>query len=359
MMTISIIKEYYWMVILVAGAVGGLLHSIENNKFGLPSQMENSKIWDPGFVGDVLFGIAGGLVVFTILPEIKEPSEIMDYVKIVALALVGGYSGKLLLDKAAHKRLDEMENKVNKIETDQINDSNALRLIYETINSSDPNMPIDQENIKKELESASPYVISQGISMIEIARKQAVSFMLDLALRQESNLRNEESSENEYGIRIRLNYLLPLLHELINKHKERIGNIINIHSQYASLAYIYKDKFNPDWKSAYEWINKAIESTNGNVPPIYYYNILIICINLDPCPIECTKEKMSIYFDKVWDSDGRYMLLTCNEVIAPKLQQWITQNKKENIIKYLKENKGKTPCGVENKWKHLLDADGL
>lgn len=355
----------YWLLILMAGAVGGLLHSIEDNHLGFPTRTKNGTTWDPGFLGDVLFGVAGGLVVFTLMPEIQEPSTTMDYVKITALALVGGYSGKLLLDKAAHEKIKAIQGKMEQLELDKADEATALQLIYQTIDKnnfedlSDAALAEQEHEIETVLEAASSAVVTQGISIVEMAREQIILSLLQIPSQESHNADAAAAVTSRRDIlKKRLRNFVPLLKGLIQTEEKNLpeGMAKDIHHHYASLAYLYKDQYESDWDTANNYLSKAIASYElthdpSSVPPIYYFNKLIICLNVTSPEERCSERMRHEYFNKVWNSDARYMIVTCNELIAPGLEAWVKQYHLNELTAYVTQHETSLSSEIIAKWR--------
>ncbi len=64
--TLPIQKKHLWLICL-SGMFGGLLFGIRDKKLVIPHR-KSENIYEPGVITDVLFGVAGGVVIFLILP---------------------------------------------------------------------------------------------------------------------------------------------------------------------------------------------------------------------------------------------------------------------------------------------------
>jgi tetratricopeptide (TPR) repeat protein len=109
--------------IIIAGAFGGLLYSLQNGKLNLPyieiqtstgEQTSHTRnVINLGVVADCLIGIGGSLVVFLILPG---GDGNLTPIKFLATGTIGGYGGRSLLNQAISnisKRQDELEEQVD------------------------------------------------------------------------------------------------------------------------------------------------------------------------------------------------------------------------------------------------------
>ena len=133
------------------------------------------------------------------------------------------------------------------------------------------------------------------------------------------------------------NAFIPLLAVLIKIEKSiNSSEKHRIDHHVAALAYLYKDKPNPDWDKALEHIENAISLhkmfySDQPVLPIYKFNKFICLINTD------NKEQSINAFDDLWDDHGKgcEMLVSAKEIISPNIHQWVIDNNKTDIIKGL------------------------
>lgn len=99
-----------FVLISSAGAFGGLLYTARDSGLEFPHfDPEKKHVLNLGWVADCAYGIAGAFVVFLILPtELANNNSglsfktlpTIGFVKLVAIALVGGYGGRSLVDRA-------------------------------------------------------------------------------------------------------------------------------------------------------------------------------------------------------------------------------------------------------------------
>lgn len=91
---IDLARLHPWATIAGVGAFGGVIYGARAGEVKR-LQMERDKI-QLGWVGDCLFGVAGGYAVFLIVPGKFDidPLQGLECVKMVAVAMIGGYGAE-------------------------------------------------------------------------------------------------------------------------------------------------------------------------------------------------------------------------------------------------------------------------
>ena len=103
--------EHYTLI--TAGAVGGLAYAVRSGTFTFPGRV--SAGWKVGFLGDILHGVIGAYVIYLLLPfeiEAETTGPVTSTVKFVALALLGGYAGRMIIDRALEVTIRKLEAEV-------------------------------------------------------------------------------------------------------------------------------------------------------------------------------------------------------------------------------------------------------
>jgi len=116
-----------FVMITIAGAFGGLIYTARDSGLEFPYRDPDKKhVINLGWVADCGYGIAGAYVVFLILPtelttagtpskSLLSSSSILVLVKLLAMALVGGYGGRSIVDRAlANIAKDAAYQKINR-----------------------------------------------------------------------------------------------------------------------------------------------------------------------------------------------------------------------------------------------------
>lgn len=87
-----------WMPVTLGGVFGGLLFAMRANSLQLP-RIEDGKLLAVGCIADCAYGLAGGLLIFLLLPPIATAGDVLWLIKIFALAVLGGFVGRAALAK--------------------------------------------------------------------------------------------------------------------------------------------------------------------------------------------------------------------------------------------------------------------
>jgi len=298
-----------FLIILSSGAFGGLLYTARDSGLELlhrdPDNQYQIKL---GWVADCAFGIAGALVVFLVVPtelnnaengsSILSTGSVMDIIRLMALALVGGYGGRSLVDKALSniaKRADEaMQNaqeakeKVNKM---QEVDTKALELV---------NLHLDEnEEVSNEQEMKDAIIKASKTARFEI-------------FKEARSTRKEKADNPEV-----LKRLVPIFEALIENEAGE-----EYHRNHAQLAYCLKDKKDKEWKRAYEELKEAIKIRDKNNRKGFYmyeFNKAICGTHLEDVDNQemindlKTAAKSEIILEKI--------------INEPKLIKWAEKNK--------------------------------
>ncbi len=220
-----------WILIGVGGVIGGLLYGIRDKELTLP-HWEGKHAWNPGFLADLLFGLAGGFVIFIIIPgtfDYRQGGWAM--IQILALAGVGGYGGRALVEKYVNDQVQALEKDVHRLENQSRLDAIVIKLLDQHLDD-DPDTPlIPKEKLQSAIASASS---TAKVQVFDKTREFRLACMAE-------------------GKRHLLPQAIPVFECLIELDKDQ-----KYHRNYAQLGFILKDMLKPDWKRAEECFNKAI-----------------------------------------------------------------------------------------------------
>jgi hypothetical protein len=288
-----------WLVVGGAGMFGGFLFGIKDKKLTLPHRTSRY-VFEPGFVGDCLFGLAGGFLVFILLPgnfafDLNSPEEI---IKIVAVAVVGAYGGRALVERVLSQQFYELENDVEELRRLNKQGGIAIALLHQHLDDDLDTPLIEAEDLKQAILSAPASV-------------KVLAFDLAQAFRNE----NYETRP------VLIERTIPIFEALILDDAEN-----RFHRNHGELGYVYKDKPDPDWKKAEAELTQAIEirdkeRAGGFI--LYELNRALCRIKLGAPP-----ELIKADLDKVLQQ-------------GPRNGEWVRRPdpKKGNIlIEWLKEN---------------------
>lgn len=112
-------------MVAIMGALGGLLAAHTQGDRGLvwPYHYEGDKPrYEFGVLGDILLGVAGGIVVFVTVPG--DPAGVIteratEMLRFLALPVIGGFGARTLLQKAVDARVGALEEETEKLKRDR------------------------------------------------------------------------------------------------------------------------------------------------------------------------------------------------------------------------------------------------
>ena len=247
-------------VIALAGSFGGLVYSIQNNLMTFPFRDGDHRV-NLGFFANLLFGIAGAIVIFLIVPGDftfdYRYSTSSDFIKSIATAILGGYGGLALVNTVFNKSLSgEIRAEIKQgMEAQKTIDEEILTATDNLLSVG--NMPdLTEREFSEKLKEASP-----------TARMVVM------------NMAKQVRTENWRDNKAQMERSIPVLHALTEAND---GN--NAHRALGQLAFALKDRSIPDYKGALEKLNEAIAARNKENStgfPLYEFNRAICLINLD------------------------------------------------------------------------------
>lgn len=112
-------------MVSIMGALGGLLAAHTQGDRGLvwPYRHEgDTPRYEFGVLGDILLGVAGGIVVFVTVPG--DPAAVIterstEMLRFLALPVIGGFGARTLLQKAVDARVGALEEETEKLKRDR------------------------------------------------------------------------------------------------------------------------------------------------------------------------------------------------------------------------------------------------
>lgn len=268
-------------------------------------------------------------MIFLVTPGTPDSKEDFGMIKLISLAIVGGYSGQVLIKKVADDNVKaiadktkQLEKDINNIQEIKDNDQEAYKMFYKIIDGKE----IGNEEIRRALKNVSPSVNLRGFTLLDERRKELVFKIID-------NRNAPEVNVNLKSTREKLRLFIPLLEEIINAEEGYDARETNLylHYHYASLAYLYKDQYDPNWESALFYIKKAIDiyrRKDSSIPKTYMLNKLICHINLK----DKHNDQAELCFNELWDiPEGIYEIIRSRNIITPGLQDWIIEHHRKEI----------------------------
>ena len=276
-----------FIIITLAGAFGGLLYTFRDSGLELPHRNPNkAHIINLGWIADCAYGIAGAYVVFLILPtelntgsslsgDLFSTCSILTLIRLLALALVGGYGGRSIVDRAlaniakkaeeAEKSAQETKEKINQI---QELDTKARELVSHHLDKKEA--PLDVQSLKDAIKVASRAARFEIFKEARIVR-----------------------SENWKGDVPLMERTIPIFEALIDNEAGE-----KYHRNHAQLGYALKDQggqdeSKKDWARAHQELSKAIELRDREGVSGY----LMYEFNRALCSIKLGKDSASIERD--------------------------------------------------------------
>jgi hypothetical protein len=225
---------WQWLVICLAGMLGGLLYGMRDKQFILPHKEHGEKnTYRPGFLLDVFFGMAGGFVVYMVIPgDFDFSAGGFDAIKIIAVTLIGGYGGRALIERVYAEQVGKLERGLKDLQAKDKKDATAIALVNKHLDTDPDMLPISDTELKTAILSSS-------------AKARVEIFTTARAFRK---------SMWEKERRDLLNKVVPIFEVLIECDTEN-----KYHRNHGQLGYALKDKTDPNYQLAEEELSKAIE----------------------------------------------------------------------------------------------------
>jgi hypothetical protein len=255
------------LFISIAGALGGLMFGIRKNGLVLPHPQSDTHTWEMGCISDLFIGMIGAFGIFLLIPgEVLtfQPDAITTkhVVTLLALALLGGYGGPAVVDRALsqtitalQQRTEEVEARVQQQKYQEVLDAKAFEYVDQQL--SNTLEPVPSEVLIENIKNASTVALE---SIFQVARES----------------RHTSRREHKKGL---IERTIPIFQGLLASH---YGS--RRHRYHAQLGYALKDQENPQWDEARDALERAIDLTKEageKVPPIYMFNWAQCAIELD------------------------------------------------------------------------------
>jgi hypothetical protein len=293
------------LIIGVVGAFGGYLSMVRKKPLG---STETTKV-------ALLQGFAGAIIIFTLAPvdpkiiQITSTEDAQTFVRLIALALIGGYAGGSLLETSAgqylrrvttleekQKCLEEDSKKIEEQAEQALNASNWAEEILRGLKLSPNNM----------------WAFKKALKDGPVSTRYEIAHRAD-EVRRQCWKDDKESLER-----------CLLIFETLVAADER-----PCHWWFASLAYCLKDKFQPNYALSLQYLNTAIELRGGETRSgAYEFNRAI-------CNIRLSYEKEASQFGSSTLSEqirkdlevaGRFPRFAQIIKADSEIQDWLNQN---------------------------------
>ena len=250
--------------VAMGGILGGLAFEIVDESFDFPRRDKRTKsAFSPGCLGSMLFGLIGGFVIFLIVPGDYNITDVMDNIKLFAMATLGGYGGRVLIEQALKLQLKRVEKQIEDLQSQHAHDAKTMSLVEQQLDG-DPDTEVDPAELKEHLEKASS---SAAVWAFDQARQ----------------FRRACLHDKKKDRRDKIELAVPVFEGLIAK--DRLDNEEEkYHRNFGQLGYALKDKQPPEYQRAMENLITAIEvrdRVNDKGYRMYELNRAICKMKLD------------------------------------------------------------------------------
>jgi len=255
----------------LSGATGGLLASLATND-GLRLPRHNAlppaKL-EFGFISDILFGVAGGLLLYVILPGTIPHTTPEEWLKLCGLALVLGFAGRGVVSSAAEQQIKQYKERADQLAvsvTQQNVNTEASGLLARFLEDPAQDKPESREKLAKAIKDASPDARSNLFSDTERFRednwKQAARYT-----------RGDTTADSRAAALLgRTAFVFKNLFEVDDPPTK--------HRVLASLGYTQYDLNQPT--AAIASLSKAIDlGLQQHAPPHPFYHLALALAYLD------------------------------------------------------------------------------
>ena len=302
-----------WYLIGAAGIFGGLLFGIKDRRLVLPHRTSKSVI-DPGFLVDFFFGLAGGYVIFMLVPGDFNIGDPWNIIKIVAVAIVGGYGGRALVEKVLSQQIQELENHIQEMKEQGKQDATAISLLHEYLDSDPDNPVVPVKELKDAITGASSGVRVQAFILAREFRKKYFRTNPELLVKT-----------------------IPVFEALIDADVDK-----KYHRNHAQLGYVLKDIPQPDYKRAESELTTAIDIRDRmkiSGFKVYEFNRAICRIHRN-APLEDIKRDLDRALRGKTTADW---VRHPDEQLAAPLIHWLKENA-DTLADWIKANHIEIPA---------------
>lgn len=236
------IGSWFLPLYLACGALGALVaaHRDPERGFVLPHRRPEARwSWDAGFLGDAVLGIAGAIAILLIVPGKPEVGWTIEGIRTLALAVIGGYGARAVLEAALSSRLARVETETREILRRRKRAEEAKRAV------------------QSHLEGTQKFTAQEFVARFTDLPADAPLDLFRMADQKRSDWRKA-------GRRAEIARVLPILEAL----ERAAGDTVPKADLQAAIAMAHFDKEDPDFAEALRRIEKAIEYASAK--PVKY-----------------------------------------------------------------------------------------
>ncbi len=313
-------REAWWLrfwaysLVIIGGAHGGLIYGISRNRgviiphFQSQQRKADSTTFtklDLGYLGDMLVGIGGGIIIFNLIPQtdpdifvslFKNSTDVGKIasllMKVLALSLIGGFAGISLFDEAAKRISQELEEVrsqanattglINNLQGENDLESEIQYLLNPMVDPSFPPLTESQhQDFKKAILKAPLYLRNKVFERLQTAHNEHLISGNDPPL-----------SKPEVEIRMSLQQSLitgfdSLIAASEEQEKHKLPADLNKHRYLAHSGFIHDQialgyealglhvNTSQHWRQGEDYLDRAIalrDTTPANKDAFWYYN---------------------------------------------------------------------------------------
>lgn len=250
------------LLITLAGAFGGLMYGMRGGTWAWPKT--DKGITQVGYIRHLLIGVAGGWIIFIILPgdfELDSNSKQIEFIRLIGLAFLGGFGGYALVEKVLERTLKDLEDRMDNKEQQEKEEAQTLELINQYLDNKTSNAANYKDNLENRVRTASLKTRLEVLRKVQEARQKnwvdLIGKRMDqLAIVSEQEKKQEligQLEKGEQAYREFVDKLVPILETLSGS--EEAGEY---HRIFGQLGFTQKDKSNEDYNLAVQSLSKAI-----------------------------------------------------------------------------------------------------
>lgn len=307
-----LVKVLMIVCISFGGILGGFIFSISKKRrldfpqrYTFISEQESINGYNLGFIGDILIGLGGGILIFLVVPfgadetllsnadkAVESGDEVSFFLEVLATAMVGGFAGISLFDEAA-KRLNQQvsqlefdlnakSQELNSITVERSKEANVQFLLNRYLDPSLSSLSIEEKrNLLKLISSASINTRNWVFEKLQ----EAIS---------SSWIMRQKVEVHELNVRVAtLEQIIPLLEALQAGAKDGDSNTHRylahmglVQEQLATANQEKGKKVAADvyWNKALQSLEQAITARNEIGDPgnrFWHYNLhQLLCLHM-------------------------------------------------------------------------------
>ncbi len=271
-----------------AGAFGGLMYGMRGGRWVWPST--KAGVTNVGFLRHLLIGLAGGWVIFIVLPgnyDLNESTGQMEFVRFVGLAFIGGFGGYALVERVLEKTLKEVEEKFLEIEEQEKRDAETLEEVGQYLDKKSSSTYSYKQQLEKRIQESSLKIMLAILAKVQEKRQKSWTDNIGVFINRLDVVKSEEEKKGyleklkkgEQYYQAFVDRILPILETISRKEEAN-----NYHRVFGQLGFAYKDNSSPDYGLALKLLSKAIQirdNTGEQAGEMYEFNRAICLVMLD------------------------------------------------------------------------------